>query len=148
MPKPPLVTFPGIGHPTCYSVNDLALGSPAAEVEHLWGFISPLFLSFSLIVDQQCPSSSLSLHCYSLPYPHPPGFSFVLRPRVCLGPGESYLTCFGCSSLSPVPSHTYPLAQKHTHTCGQDALHCFKPCKDISISYRKGPNSKIFNILE
>lgn len=70
MPKPPpLVTVPGIGHPTCYSVNDLALGSPAAEVEHLWGFISPLFLSFSLIVDQQCPSNSLfytTIHCLIL----------------------------------------------------------------------------------
>ena len=124
----------GPGLPSCWGRIPVGLhfSSFPQFLPHCWSttsiklpFFTPLFTALS---------SSSWLH--------------PLRLRVCLGPGESYLTWFGCSSLSPAPSHTSPHAQKHTHTCGQDVLHCFKPCKEISISYRKGPNFKIFNILE
>ena len=123
----------GPGLPSCWGGTPMGLhfSSFPQFLPHCWSTMS-IKLPF--------------LHNYSLPYPHPPGLSSVLRPRVCLGLGESYLTCFGCSPLSPVPSHTSPHAQKHGHTCGQDVLHCFKPCKEIS--YRKGPNFKMLNILE
>ena len=69
-------------------------GLPSCCGEHHWGFISPLFLNFSLIVDQQCPSDSLPLlrsypgqfHSEAQRLPGPgelPGLLSPLRPQPC-----------------------------------------------------------------
>ena len=114
--------------PTPYSVNDLALGSPAAAANTA----GASFLLFS----SSSPSSLInSVHQTPFLYSAPILASFILRPSVC----PARVSCLGCSrrsGLSPVPSHTSPRAQKHTHTCGQDVPHRFKPCKEISLTRR------------
>ena len=103
------------------------------------------FCSFPQLLPRGWSTTSIRLPLSTCP--HPPG------PVLFWGPASaqarvSHLGCFRRSCLSAVPSHTSPRAQKHTQTCGQDVLHRFRPCKEICISYRKGPNFQIFNILE
>lgn len=145
MPKPhPLVCVPRIGHPTCYSVNDLALGSPAAEGGTPMGLHFSLFPQF-LLIGWSTVSIKLPFYHCSLPYPHPPGLSSVLRPRVYLGPGEGITrSLLWLLPLSPVPSHFSTCSKTWTYM-DKMCPHYFKSCKKSLTGKVK---FQILNILE
>ena len=110
----PLVAFPGTSHPTPYSVNDLALGSPAAAAKTS----GASFLLFS----STSPSSLINnVHqTPSLYLPPSSGPGFTLRPSVCPGPGESP------GLLSPLLPQRCPLP--HLATCSETHTDMWTRC--------------------